>query len=287
MKYFFIVIINSFFLVTYGMEIPKEGPKKHWTAITLPYNYTYPSQTPFSLTKTSHYSVSFPVTKQQWYATAKEEGCPNNPYRTTSNRWLSDKHDKISGISFKGLIKKNYATNSMANQFAYYFHEDKCYNGGDEYGWVFPEKVPADKPQGLFYLCGNCNILPEELKKKELPPHEIEKQKEKWCNWPDPTNTGRCKTIDGDCAAVEEALKHPEISRYWNITVRPDSNFLIELIDPKSYKSLQCIIEKPQWIKNLYEKNGYITLNAQKKDDPEKPKNSSWDMVVDEVKILK
>jgi hypothetical protein len=283
MKVFSIATIILSFVVLYGME----EADKNWTSIDLPHNYMYPCENPPCGTqKTNVYATKFPTSEQKWYATYKEEGCPNL-YRTTSTRWISDKHAGINGISFKGFVERNYTTKSMANQFAPYFHEEKCYNGGDEYGWVFPENIPAGKPQALFYLCGNCNILPEELKKKNLPPEEIEKQKEKWCNWPDPTHTGSCKTIGGNCAAVEEALKHPETYRYWNIKVIKGGNFLIELVDLDSYKTLSCIIERPSWLKNLSSADGFITINAQKKVTVERPQDADWHMYIDEVKVWK
>ncbi len=229
-----------------------------WNQISLPHTYIYPCKNPPCGNLSTHvYSTRFPTEGKSWFP---EPDC-SGEYRMTSKRWISDKLYNVKGISFKGLVYKN-VLGKRENEFALFFHEKRCYNGGGEYGWVFPENSYT----GFFYLCGDCN-----------------QPTQKWCQWPgDPNSESTCKAM-GDCFKVEEALKNPAIYRYWNIKVLENGNFLIELLDPVTYDYMSCTIQKPDWLANMCGRKGYITVNAQK--GAETTVNPPPYMHVDEVKI--
>lgn len=225
----------------------------YWYKIYLPNAYIYPCvQPPCGNIGTNVYSTEFPTAPKQWYF---EQDC--NEYRMTSTRWVSDYLNEVSGISFKGLIYKQ-VLGKRENEFAIFFHERRCYGGGAEYGFVFPE----NSLQGFFYLCGNCNL-----------------ENQNWCQWP-----GDCKAT-GNCINVQKALENPTNYQYWNIKVLEEGNFLIEIVDPVTWQYRSCKILKPDWFPNLYKASGYVTVNAQKGTDPtiQPPPY----MHVDEVKIWK
>lgn len=229
-----------------------------WNSVNLPHNYTYPCLQPPCGNRGTHvYSTQFPTAPKQWF---KEPDCPG-VHRMTSTRWISDRLENIRGISFKGLVYKN-KLGKRENEFAVFYHQKRCYDGGPEYGFVFPENMS----NALFYICGDCNL-----------------KDQRWCQWPgDPKDKGTCKTLD-DCSAVAKLLQNPAKYRYWNIKVTPEGNFLIELIDPTSWQYKSCTIKKPKWLPNTFAKEGYITINAQK--GAEETASPAGYIHIDEVKI--
>lgn len=228
-----------------------------WTNINLPHFYSYPAENSYQyLPENKIYSISFPTKPKDWFL---EPNCSKllnkDVYRTTSTRYISNAIDNISGISFKGLVyKQNLGT--RPNEFAFFYHQNECYDGGPEYGWVWPE---SDK-RAYFYLCGNCNL-----------------KNQHWCQWP-----GDCKAI-GNCDAIAKALENPAKYQYWNIKVLENGNFLIELVDPVTWQYVSCQIQKPDWLPNLYKAKGYISINAQKLAD--QTVQPTPVMHIDEVKI--
>lgn len=231
----------------------------YWDTINLPHFYNYPDEQPYKyIPESKIFSILFPTAPKNWFF---EEKCKE--YRMTSTRWMSNLLNDVKGISFKGLVyKKNLG--KRENEFAFYFHEKECYDGGAEYGWVFPESHFG----ALFYLCGNCNL-----------------ENQNWCQWPgDPNNKGTCKA-SGDCQKVAQALKNPAKYKHWNIKVNENGSFLIELVDPVNWKYISCTIEKPDWFPNLYLSPGYVTINAQKL--AEETVSPTPVMHVDEVKVWK
>jgi hypothetical protein len=235
-----------------------------WTTVGLPHSHVYPPEENKKVeTQVETYSLRIPTSPVKWYA---ESECFNAlekkpAERTTSKRFTSDKIKDVSGLSFKGLVYKS-KLGSRKNEFAVFFHENACYHGQAEYGWVFPES----RKEGVFYLCANCNLGPEQ----------------KWCTWPD-IGEGSCPVRGAGCAKLRELLENPTAYRYWNIKVSRSGTFLVELVDPVSWKVESCELEKPDWFPNLYNKAGYITVNAQKKADV--ALNQSPVLHVDEVKI--
>lgn len=236
-----------------------------WDPISLPNSYIVPCDMPPCGNRGTHvYSLQFPTDRQMWFT--PEPDCPRfnaygkEIYRMTSAKWRSHYIDNVQGISFKGLIYKPKTSNTNKNEFAIFFHEEKCYNGGGEYGWVIYEnEIPA-----YFYLCGDCNI-------KE-PPLQT------WYTWP-----GNLQCINGDCNGVVEALKNPAVYRYWNISALPDGNFSIELVNPVDWSTRHCVIKKPHDFPNLFKKGGYVTINAQK--GAETTVYPAPYMHIDEVKV--
>ncbi len=230
-----------------------------WKSLVLPHTYIYPcNQPPCGNRETHVYSTQFPTAPKSWFG---EPDCQGE-FRMTSTRWISDYLTNISGISFKGLIYK-HILGKRENEFAFFFHEKRCYDGGPEYGWVFPE----NSYQAFFYLCGNCNL-----------------KNQQWCQWPgDPKSKSTCKAL-GNCSAIAEALRNSARYQYWNIKVTQEGNFLIELIDPITWYYQSCTIQKPDWLPNMYGSNGYITINAQK--GAEVTTNPPAYIHIDEVKTL-
>lgn len=214
-----------------------------WDLLPLPYAHFYPCENPPCGNRESGiYSLQFPTGEKKWFL---EPFCTSpkgdDAYRMTSKRFMSNHTDNISGLSFKGLLYKSQL-GSRANEFAIFFHEDACYNGGAEYGWVFPE----NSLHAYFYLCADCNLG----------------AKQRWCTWPD-MGEGVCMAA-GDCSAVRALLEKPATYRYWNIKVTKDGDFLIELLDPVTWDYSSCLIKKPDWFPNLYRVQGYVTINAQR-----------------------
>lgn len=244
-KLFLLFAIYSIHIVLHSMEQNVSKPV-NWNKINLPQSYVYPQDL-----RKKVYSTQFPTTKKAWF---EEADCKQ--YRSTSIRWVSNHLNNISGLSFKGLVYKN-VLGKRENEFAVFYHKERCYEGGPEYGWVFPENSFS----GLFYICHNCNL-----------------NNQKWCQWP-----GDCKASGNGCAAVEEALKNPAKYRYWNIKVTTHGNFLIELVDPVTFDIHSCKIQKPDWLPNLYKSNGYVTINAKK--EAETTVKPPPYIHVDEVKI--
>jgi hypothetical protein len=250
--------LTSFYYILIFMITGIIHADGNWNQIQLPNTYIYPCKYPLCGNfGTNIYSTRFPTEPKEWF---KEPDCPGK-YRMTSNRWVSDRHSNVKGISFKGLIYKD-TLGKRENEFAFFFHEERCYDGGGEYGWVFPE----NSHEGFFYLCGDCN-----------------KQNQKWCQWPGNPNEGACKAIGGDCRRVEEALRNPAIYRYWNIKVQKDGNFLIQLLNPVTWEHISCTIQKPDWLANMYKRAGYVTINAQK--GAETTAHPPPYMHIDDVKI--
>ncbi len=239
--------------------------ENNWASISLPHAYIYPCKDkPCGNRGTGVYSVAFPTEAKKWF---EEPDCPqpsgeSPAYRMTSKRWISNLLHNVRGLSFKGLVYKNNL-GKRGNEFAIFFHEERCYNGGGEYGWVFPENTPW----ALFYLCANCNL-----------------KDQNWCIWPDVLGEGECKA-KGDCEAVKKALKNPAKYRYWNVKVLPNGEFLIELVDPVTWDYKSCTIEKPKWFPNLYDAQGYVTINAQK--GAEETVSPTPYLHVDDVKVWK
>ena len=220
-----------------------------WSAVKLDKKYQHPAD----LTANT-YSMQFPTTPPSWYP---EKDCYNWD-RATSMRWINGEPlEQVAGFSFKGLVYTP-GWGSDKNEFAIFFHEKRCYDGGGEYGWVFRE----NSHKSLFYLCADCNIA----------------NKQKWFQWP-----GDYAQVTGDVEQVKNALENSAQYRYWNIKLTPEGDFIIELIDPVSWQTYRCTIKRPDWFPNLYKKEGHITINAQKFE--EKRVEPSSYMHVDEVKI--
>ncbi len=182
--------------------------------------------------------------------------------RSTGQKFASDQLDNVSGLSFKGAFRSSGA-GSRRNAFGIFFHEQKCYHGGGEYGWVFPES----RKEGVFYLCSDCNLT----------------GKQRWCTWPD-IGEGKCPAT-GDCFKLKTLLDKPGLAPYWNIKVTKVGGFEVEVVDPVTWKKLSCNIDKPAWLPNLYKKKGYLTINAQKREEGDKDGEVAFR--VDEVKVWK
>lgn len=214
------------------------------------------------------YSTQIPEAPTKWFPPEKD--CPQkdafgkNIYRRTSTRWRSDLLLKAKGISFKGLFY-NSTLGSSKNEFSVFYHEDKCYNGSGEYGWIFRE----NEKQGHFYLCGNCNF-------KDKPP--FKRPQQIWHTWP-----GNLKCVSGDCERVLAALKNPATYRYWNATLLNDGDFKIQFVDPSNWASLECVLKSPTNFPKWKNKGGYITVVAHK--GAEEISKAAPFMHVDEVKV--
>lgn len=237
--------LSKCFILIFGMIFINNAYAEYWKPIDLPTSYFYPcTNPPCGNRETNVYSMQFPTAKQAWFA---EPDCGPNVQRSTSSRWVSNQLNNILGLQFKGLVYKYKGTTSRYhtpahahNEFAVFFHEKKCYDGGPEYGWVFRE----DNDEAKFYICGDCNL-----------------NNQKWCDWPD----GDCKVISGDEQGVKEAFKKPSTYKYWSIKVTPEGNFMLEVLDPNTWNSKSCLIQKPDWLPNMYNRTGYITINGQKR----------------------
>ena len=204
-----------------------------------------------------------PATPVKWY---KAPECYNEKEnkvseRATSAQFTSDNIKNISGLSFKGLASKE-KLGSRKNAFAIFFHENQCYHGGGEYGWLFPDS----RKEGAFYLCANCNLGTGQ----------------KWCTWPN-IGEGTCVARGDGCSKLQKLLENPATYRYWNIKLSPQGSFNLQLVDPSNWKTESCEIEKPTWFPNLYDKPGFITANAQKRAEVNVTPSPIFH--VDEVKV--
>lgn len=257
-NYLYSGLIIAAIMCSYLMGMEREEGTT-WVQIALPHTYIYPcAQSPCGNLETYTYSTRFPTAPKHWFL---ENDCPG-VYRVTSTRWVSNPLSDIKGISFKGLIYKD-KLGDRSNEFAVFFHEKKCYDGGAEYGWVFPE----NSKRAFFYCSIQSNLTDQQ-----------------WAQWTgDYSGESSIKSLDGKCSAVEEAFGNPAKYHYWNIKITPNGNFLLEIVDPVTWDYRSCILKKPDWFPNLHGKDGYITINAQKGADTtiEPPAY----MHIDEVKI--
>ncbi len=258
------LILSCIFLL-----MPKSSTAE-WNPISLPNLFMEPCiDKPCGNRGTHVYSLQFPTAPLKWFP--PEADCPKKDamgkdiYRMTSTRWRSNYIEKVNGLSFKGLIYKGKESDTNKNEFAVFFHEEKCYNGGAEYGWVIYE----NNKQAYFYLCGDCNI-------KDKPP--FWRPQQTWYTWP-----GDLDCIAGDCAGVLEKLKNPAVYRYSNIDILANGDFALSLINPVDWSKHECIIKKPGLFPNLRGKGGYITINAQK--GAETTVRPAPFMHIDEVKV--
>jgi|GEM_PF-6326396 len=233
-----------------------------WNLIDLPNKYIRPDSNTLTINNKA-YRLDFPATPLQWFEDekecAKEQGSVGQYNKTNQTRLRSNYISSLSGFSFKGRVNRNPAGGSRKNEFAIFFHQNKCYNGGPEYGFVFFE----DMQSGLFYVCGDCNT-----------------SKQQWWDWPG-TNKGNVN-VTGEHAYVANALENPSQYRYWNIKILENGDFLIEVVDPSSYETHTATIKKPDWLPNLYQVGGYITLNAKKEADS---KATPGYIQADEIKV--
>lgn len=216
----------------------KEAGKKeivptYWQEIKLPTKYSYPQAE--NKDKPGIYATEFPTTPLAWFLDPESK-----EYRSTSVYWISDKLDKISGISFKGFIRKENL-GARENEFAVFFHEKRLYDGGPEYGFVFPE----NSHQGFFYILTDANL-----------------KNQHWAQWP-----GDLKP-ENENQGILQAIGNLSEEKYWNIKIEKNGDFLIEIVDPKTWKIESLTIKKPDFFPNLHEKSGYITICAQKRKDP-------------------
>lgn len=235
-----------------------------WAPIQLPNKVVVPTQdTPGNCGNV--YATQFPTDPLIW-----EKNSECHTYTPTSISWISNLENDVKGFSFKGLVYKLPELGSQGspmNAFSVFFHENRCYRGGSEYGWAFTE---SRLPKAYFYTCLNCNL----------------KGTQKWDQWPAaPGGYTNLRVIEGDAAAIMQALENSAIYRYWNIKITPTGDFRIELVDPMTYKLIYVVLQNPDWQANLFDVPGYITINAKK--EAETTIEPAPIIYVDDVKIWK
>ena len=243
----------------YTLIDEKEAAEGVWTEVPLTYQFAYP----VSLRKVNPpgiYDADFPSAEAHWHP----RGEPGK-YRRTSLFWLSDKFKKSNGLSFRGSITRERMggyKGETGNELAVFFHEIRDYNGGWEYGWVFRENLD----HGIFYTLTEANI----------------EHKQVWNQWPD-----GALAVSGDVSGVKLGIQNLSEVHYWNIKVKEDGNFLIEMSDKNGCNMKRCTIKKPVDFPNLYGKAGYITICLQKdKNAPLREIAPRTHLRVDKVKIF-
>lgn len=255
-------------------------------------------------TDAQSYRLSMPASSSypnglQWFADTKscreKLGTVGKYPKAQQTVLRSDHINSISGLSFKGrLVNPDVARGSEKNHYAIFFHEDECYKGGIEYGFVFYE----DMESALFYICENCNLIEESYLKEE---------KQIWWNWPNilerkkngksiavtdlALDYGWVRDSLANREALVKALGNPSRDCYWNIIIQPDDSFLIEVIDANNMGApvASCKIAKPSFVKaKLYKAPGYITLNVKRDKNLAEEKKLDAEtgyIQVDEVRI--
>lgn len=208
-----------------------------WNGIDLPNLFTYPPK----IYGTEVYSMKFPDDPVNWYP----ETCNGVAHsRPTSIRWVSSMQTSVKGIAFKGLVYP-YVLGTTSNQFAVFFHENYCYDGHNEYGYVFWNNTVAP----IFYVCSNCNNI-----------------------------GGNQEWYQVNFAGTDERQY-----KYWEIEVNTDGSFTLIAVDPISWASVTQNVPRPSWLPNLYNDGGYVTVTALKiYDETLSPEPY---MHVDEVKV--
>lgn len=270
--------------ITFGMEKQQE-----WRQIRLPNVFRVPETNVLELdgklvesrknqyefkTDALKYKLTMPASANfpdglQWFGDEKkcrEKLGTTGTYPKSQQTVLrSDYIKSISGFSFRGRLIHDTTNGSRYNHYAIFFHQQECYDGGPEYGFVFFE----DMNEALFYVCGNCNQTAQ-----------------KWWDWPG--KNLRNQNVKDSSNKVALALKNPDQYREWKIIVTQDGNFLIELSNPETDEKVSCTIKKPSWLENLYEAPGYITLNVKRDKNNVKdtrPDATPGYLEVDTVKI--
>lgn len=210
-----------------------------WSPISLPNQFIVPAQANMF---ENIYSAQIPTQPLNW---ARTYECLK--YEPTSVHWKSDLFTNVKGLSFKGLVFKLpelRGEGEPLNSFAVFFHDQECYTDGCEYGWVFHED---SLPKGEFYICEKCNLV----------------GCQKWATWPS-DKSPTLEVLEGDAKAVEAALQNSGVYRYWNIQLTVDGHFILQLVNPSDYKTVSVTLKRPEWLTNLYDMPGYITVVAKK-----------------------
>jgi len=202
--------------------------------------------------------IKFPTAKMEWFLQDQKcLGGKKDKFASTQIRLRSDHIKNIYGLSFLGSIQNKQLGTSRENHFSIFFHIEECYVGGPEYGFAFYENGKT----ALFYNCGNCNL-----------------NNQYWWDWPglDRGQIGN-ENVNDPGNKVANALNDPSQERYYNIQVTKAGDFVVQVIDPKTWQKSECIIKKPTWFPNVYGKGGYITVNAKRNDDS-RANMGSWDL---------
>src|SRR3990172_1175100 len=196
-----------------------------------------PDKVESKLFNAKSFTLTFPTHKANWFL--NDPSCDRlkgHEFAQTQTRLRSDYISSISGLSFLGSIRNKKIGPFNENHFAIFFHIHKCYDGGPEYGFAFYENMKT----ALFYVCGDCNL-----------------NNQTWWDWPgkDGKEIGNERVNDPE-NKVATALSDPSQKRYYNIQVIENGNFIVQVINPQTWETLECTINKPANFPNLYGKGG-------------------------------
>lgn len=252
-----------------------------WNPVPLPHEFIYRNEG-VQEKKGPPYNIEFPTEPAGWHTKNKvgvSEKGPNKIWglnsnketvyrvegekthvRATSELWKSDYIENVSGIEFTGSIKKQENEGHYNNHFAIFFHTDKFYEGGYEYGWAFREKTGTAQ----FYIEGEANIndLVEVQKEDgQIVNEKIPNPNHIWRDWPKKESGGGF-TVFAD-EGFEEMLTDGKV-RTWKIQVLKNGDFHLQITDLETQETKKCTVRKPDQFPNLHGEGGYVTINAQK-----------------------
>jgi hypothetical protein len=195
-----------------------------WVEIRLP-NISERPEDP-GLDRTPPYTLRW--AREGTTSSGTDDCDPAPPYR----RGMRAKSNLLTGV--KGIAKRgpfwkegSYTSSDGGNALAFFFHQNQCYDGGDEYG--FTRKLNQENTTLYFYQCASCNTGSEEYTRKAV--------------W---------SSAESDLIYV--------------ISVQADGDFDIKVYEVEPGGGLELlhseVVTKASWLLNLYGADGYITANA-------------------------
>jgi len=194
-------------------------------------------------------NIPFPQVPARWYGK-----------KTTGISFKSNYIPDISGFSFAGQITPWDTSEKVPgnlNGFGIFYHQVSNYIGGPEYGIVFR----VDKKDIIFYTLSNANL-----------------HTQSWEQWP-----GQLASTELQGNLIQEMGQASKFLK-WSITVTSEGNFIVSITDPSTGSISSAEILKPNNFPNLYQTEGYITLNAQKYTNVTLTSNPS--LRIEQIEIL-
>jgi hypothetical protein len=174
----------------------------------------------------------------------------------------SDQLRGVLGIWKRGpFVLQGHATpgaNHGGNHLAAFFHTPDldgtpCFRGGTEYGFL--RKLAVGSPRAgnqplSFYQCTNCNCRPEcSTQRGGVIEHWVDKETGWWNAQED--------------RIYRVSFRAFSVSSYGVRCARSADNFLIEIVDPVSWKidhsARMC---RASWMPDVAGASGWITANA-------------------------
>lgn len=158
-----------------------------------------------------------------------KDDCDTTPPYRIGRRAVSDRLPTVKGIVKRGEFRKqgSGAATDGGNHLAFFFHQNRCFDGGAEYGLT--RKLNESNATLYLYQCGNCNTGSEQY-----------------------TRTAVWEDAGAD--------------RVYLIRVRTDGDFEFRAYKVRLLGGLKLlhsqVVGRAGWLPNLHGAGGYITANA-------------------------